>query len=221
MIACFILFYFTRPLSWADVAATLPKPKPLPLPSTSKRSDPVSSSGKLSSNTEECRRQKCLKLLGVTSTGVERHAAPTRLLNKPRERRNRRTRAKISVEQRERLLTRYRTQLEKQKTSTSPKISAIPAIHPPKKKRLTRLKAGILRDRLVRRTLRTSLQQQQQNIDSAGESEVVKQLESTAVIEVTQPKVEVGFRKKTVVVDCLSLIVAGKAWINLTDLSLY
>ncbi|VUZ56852.1 unnamed protein product [Hymenolepis diminuta] len=155
-----------KPLSWADVAATLPKPKPLPLPSTSKRSNPV------------------------TSSGVERHAAPTRLLKKPRERRNRRTRAKISVEQRERLLTRYRTQLEKQKTTTSQKISAIPAIHPPKKKRLTRLKAGILRDRLIRRTLRTSLQQQQQIIESTGESEVVKQLRSTGVIEVTQPKVE-------------------------------
>ncbi|VDL19468.1 unnamed protein product [Hymenolepis diminuta] len=179
-----------EPLSWADVAATLPKPKPLPLPSTSKRSNPVTSSGKLFSNTEECRRQKFLKLLEVTSTGVERHAAPTRLLKKPRERRNRRTRAKISVEQRERLLTRYRTQLEKQKTTTSQKISAIPAIHPPKKKRLTRLKAGILRDRLIRRTLRTSLQQQQQIIESTGESEVVKQLRSTGVIEVTQPKVE-------------------------------
>nr|CUU98692.1 hypothetical transcript [Hymenolepis microstoma] len=181
-----------KPLSWADVASTLPKPKPKPLPSKSKQSDSVSSTSKLSSKTEQSRSQKCFKLPGGTSIEVERHATSTRLSKRPRERRNRRKQAKIAVEQRERLLTRYRSQLEKQKTTAAQKI---PAILLPKKKRLTRLKAGILRDRLVRCTLRTLLQQQQQQqqqqiVCSAEESEASKKLKDTIVIKVTAPKVE-------------------------------
>lgn len=124
---------------------------------------------------------------------IERPTALKKLQKRQREGKNRRARVGITPEERERLLTRYRSLLKEQATHriTPPQILLSEV---QKRKRRTGLKAGIIRDRIARRAFRLLLQQQhqQQQMPEPGE-EPSDQVQITAPVEIMPPKVVVVF----------------------------
>ncbi|KAM7537908.1 hypothetical protein Aperf_G00000070742 [Anoplocephala perfoliata] len=137
----------------------------LSVPSTSRPSSDTGNGGRRQGRDKHLENK--LRLAAVFFQ-VERPTALKKLQKRRQERKNRMARIGITPEQREHLLTRYRSRLEEQIIHKN----ALPQTllgEVQKRKRHTRLKAGIIRDRIARRAFRSLLQQRQQILESGEE----------------------------------------------------